>query len=257
MATNARILAVVPTLREDVRRVLRLLFNQTVKPELAIIVTGSSSLEKFLVKTLKLEKSFSSKIRVVYVRPELNEHVGVRVGKAINHVLSLIDLRRYDFLLKIDADTAMPLDYVERCLKLKADLVGLGPFMLVRMKPFLRLLNGRWPEAPADDAYVMMRFKAAELKIAPLPEGLVLKRKAGGSWKYYYYRGICDFKIGMDPVKEFFAVISLITHRRTLMPIFTIIGYFIAVLKGEQMYYFGRRNFVKGMINKITKLLTF
>jgi len=128
-----------------------LLFNRTIKPELAIIATGSSSLEKFLVKTLNL-KRFSSKIRVVYVRPELSEHVGVRVGKAINHALSRVDLRRYDFLLKIDVDTALPLDYVERFLKLEAVLVGLGPFMLVRMKPFLRLLNGRWPEVPADDA---------------------------------------------------------------------------------------------------------
>jgi len=78
--------------------------------------------------------------------------VGVRVGKAINHALSRVDIRRYDFLLKIDVDTALPLDYVERFLKLEAVLVGLGPFMLVRMKPFLRLLNGRWPEVPADDA---------------------------------------------------------------------------------------------------------
>jgi len=56
-----------------------------------------------------------------------------------------------------------------------------------------------------------------------LPEGLVLKkRKAGGGYA-----------------------------------LFTIIGYFIAIMKGEQMYYLGRRNFVKGLINKIMKLLTF
>jgi hypothetical protein len=35
----------------------------------------------------------------------------------------------------------------------------------------------------------MMRFKAAGLRIAPWLEGLVIKRKAGGSWRYYYYRG--------------------------------------------------------------------
>jgi len=84
------------------------------------------------------------------------------------------------FLLKIDADVAMPLNYLESCLKLRADLVGLGPFMLVKMEPFLKLPSGRWPEVPTDDAYVMMCFKAAGLRIAPWPEGL-LKRKAGGS----------------------------------------------------------------------------
>ena len=146
---------------------------------------------------------FFEKIKIIYVRPELSEHVGVRVGKAINHVLSNIDLGKYDFLLKIDADVAIPLDFIERCLRLEADLVGLGSFMLVRTKPFIRLLGGRWPEVPADDAYVMMCFRAAGLKTALWPKGVILKRKSGGNWKYYYYRGICDFKIGLDPTREF------------------------------------------------------
>jgi hypothetical protein len=126
------------------------------------------------------------------------------VGKAINHELNNIDLHKYDFLLKVDADVAMPLNYLEKCLKLEADLVGLGPFMLVKMEPFLKLLGGRWPEIPTDDAYVMMCFKAAGLRISPWPEGLVLKRKAEGSWRYYYYRRIYDLKIGFDPINELF-----------------------------------------------------
>ena len=179
MSANARVLAVVPTLREDPRRVLRLLLNQSLRPELIIVVAGSSSLAKFLTNILSAEEGFSEKVKVIYMKPELAEHVGVRVGKAINHVLNNIDLRKYDFLLKVDADVEMPLNYLERCLKLGADLVGLGPFMLVKMEPFLKLLSGRWPEVPTDDAYVMMCFKAAGLRIAPWPEGLVLKRKAG------------------------------------------------------------------------------
>jgi len=83
-------------------------------------------------------------------------------------------------LLKIDADVAMPLNYLKRCLKLGADLVGLGPFMLVKMEPFLKLLGGRWSEVPTDDAYIMMRFKAAELRIAPWPEELVLNKEGRG-----------------------------------------------------------------------------
>jgi glycosyltransferase involved in cell wall biosynthesis len=241
----------VPTLREDPRRVLRLLLNQSLKPELIIVVTGSSSLAKFLIKFLSIEEEFSEKVRVIYVKPELTEHVGVRVGKAINHVLNNIPLHKYDFLLKVDADIVMPLNYVERCLKLEADLVGLGPFMLVRMEPFLKLLGGRWPEVPTDDAYVMMRFKAAGLRIAPWPEGLVIKRKAGGSWRYYYYRGVYDLKIGFDPIKEFFSVISLILHRKTLLPFFTLFGYFIAIMKGEQICYFGKRNFVESVVRRL------
>jgi glycosyltransferase involved in cell wall biosynthesis len=244
----------VPTLREDPRRVLRLLLNQSLRPELIIVVAGSSSLAKFLTNILSAEEGFSEKVKVIYVKPELAEHIGVRVGKAINHALNNIDLRKYDFLLKVDADVEMPLNYLERCLKLGADLVGLGSFMLVKMEPFLKLLSGRWPEVPTDDAYVMMRFKAAGLRIAPWPEGLVLKRKTGGSWRYHYYRGIYDLKIGFDPIKELFSAISLVMHRRTLLPIFTLIGYLIAMMKGEQIYYFGKMNLVKSMIGRLSKL---
>jgi glycosyltransferase involved in cell wall biosynthesis len=247
---------VVPTLGEDPRKVLRLLLSQSLRPELIIVVVGSSSLAKFLTNSLSIEEDLSEKVKVIYVKPELTEHVGVRVGKAINHALNNIDLHRYDFLLKIDADVVMPLNYLESCLKLRADLVGLGPFMLVKMEPFLKLLGGRWPEVPTDDAYVMMRFKAAGLRIAPWPEGLVLKRKAGGSWRYYYYRGIYDLKIGFDPIEEFFSVISLMMHRRTLLPIFTLTGYLIAMTKGEQVYYFGKINLVKSMARRLSKLLS-
>jgi len=241
-------------MREDIRKLLRLLLGQTVAPERVIVAVGSRSLERFLAKILPLE-GWSRKVEVVYVRPDLREHVGVRAAKAINRALERANLRLYDYLLKVDADVLMPLDYVERCLLLGADLVGLGPFMLVRVKPFIRLLGGCWPEVPTDDAYVMMRFKAAGLKTAPCPEGLVLKKKAGSGWKYYYYRGIFDFKIGFDPIKELFSIISLIMHRRTLLTLFTLVGYLTAIVKGERMYSFGRINLVKSVIKKLTKFL--
>lgn len=56
---------------------------------------------------------------------------------------------------------------MKKSLKLEAYIVGLGPFMLVKVKPFIHLLGGCWPEVPADDAYVMLRFRAAGLKTVP------------------------------------------------------------------------------------------
>jgi hypothetical protein len=61
----------VPTLREDPRRVLRLLLNQSLRPELIIVVAGSSSLAKFLTNILSAEEGFSEKVKVIYVKPEL------------------------------------------------------------------------------------------------------------------------------------------------------------------------------------------
>jgi len=170
----------------------------------------------------------------------------VRVAKAINRALEQVNLHLYDYLLKVDADVLMPHDYVERCLRLGADLVGLGPFMLVRMKPFLRLLGGRWPEVPADDAYVAMRFRAAGLKVAPWPQRLPVS-KMGGNWRYYYYRGFTDFEVGFDPLREAYAVALLVLRRRTLLPAFTFLGYFCALLSGAKMRDFGRINFSEGL----------
>jgi hypothetical protein len=50
-----------------------------------------------LTNSLSIEEDLSEKVKVIYVKPELTEHVGVRVGKAINHALKNIDLHRYDF----------------------------------------------------------------------------------------------------------------------------------------------------------------
>jgi len=242
---HPRILAVVPAMREDVRKILRSLLGQTVAPERVIVAVGSRNLEKFLARNLPLE-GWSRKVEVVYVRPDLKEHVGVRVAKAINRALEQVNLHLYDYLLKVDADVLMPHDYVERCLSLGADLVGLGPFMLVRMKPFLRLLGGRWPEVPADDAYVAMRFRAAGLKVAPWPQRLPVS-KTGGNWRYYYYRGFTDFEVGFDPLREAYAVALLVLRRRTLLPAFTLLGYFCALLSGAKMRDFGRINFSEGL----------
>jgi len=183
------------------------------------------------------------KLEVEYVPPNPQEHIGVRVGKAINAAIERENLNLYDYLLKLDVDIKLPSnDYIEKCLKLDVDLTGLGHFMLIRMKPFLKLLNGKWPEVPTDDAYIMQVFKAAGLKVVSLPEGLILKSSGGAraDWRYYYWRGIYDLKIGFDPFHEARAVIHLIKSRKRLLPIFTLLGYFMALLKGENFYDFGR-----------------
>ena len=61
MTANVRILTVMPALREDVRRTLRILLSQTIRPELIIVIAGSRILEEFLLKTLATWKDFLRK----------------------------------------------------------------------------------------------------------------------------------------------------------------------------------------------------
>ena len=215
-----------------------------------------SFIEAFTLSKVATEREVSMKVE--YVPANLKEHVGVRVGKAMNAILRSENLHLYDYILKIDVDVRLhSSNYIEKCLKLGADLVGLGYFMLIRMKPFLKLLNGRWPEVPADDAYIMQAFRAANLRVASLPLGITLERPGGavGSWRYYYLRGIYDLKIGFDPFHEIYAVIHLIKSRRTFLPIFTLLGYITAILKGEHFYDFGRIAFTESIKQRLKRII--
>ncbi|MEM4899998.1 MAG: glycosyltransferase family A protein [Thermofilum sp.] len=130
------ILAVIPTLKDDPSEAVRSLLRQTLRPTRIIVVSGSKSLEKAISRK-------SCCLKVVYVKPELKEHVGVRVGKAINAALAGENLAKYHYLLKLDADVKLHPESLERHVRLGADLVGLGPFMLIKMEKFLSILGGR------------------------------------------------------------------------------------------------------------------
>jgi len=69
----------------------------------------------------------------------------------------------------------------------------------------------------------------------------------GGNWRYYYYRGFTDFEVGFDPLREAYAVALLVLRLRTLLPAFTLLGYFCALLSGAKMRDFGRINFSEGL----------
>jgi hypothetical protein len=243
-------------MKDDVSQLINSLLRQTVKPSKIIIVSGSRAMMLFIKQNvLNRVACRGVDIELYHIPPDLKEHVGVRVGKAINAVLRREDLNLYDFILKIDADVRLLSDdYIERCLKLNADLVGLGYFMLIRTRAFLKLLNGRWPEVPTDDAYIMQVLKASGYRVKPLPPGLSLKRPGGvGSWRYYYLRGIYDLKIGFDPFHEVYAVIHLIKSRRNFLPLFTLLGYFSAILKGEKIYNFGKNAFALSVKYRFSK----
>jgi hypothetical protein len=251
MDNNAKILVVIPIFRESISQLLSCLEKQTLKPAYIVIVAATrAAYERLSHVSLGIGK-------VIYVKPVMQEHIGVRVGKAINTALRQVCLEHYDFLLKLDADVLLPSNYLARCVTLGADLVGLGPFMLVKIKPFLTLLHGQWPETPADDAFIATKFRAAGLKVERWLPGITIK--TGGSfrqWRYYYLRGMDDFKLGFDPFQELVIVQHLIRSRHSLLPMFTLLGYVYAFLWKREMYDFGALYFKKKMMESLGKLLS-
>ncbi|WP_288008125.1 glycosyltransferase family A protein [Thermofilum sp.] len=257
------ILVLIPVMRENPVELINSLLQQTVKPSKIVVISGSYVMTNFLKKKLSQGVFRDLPVAVYYVKPDMRRHVGERVGRAINFVLANEEVSKYEYILKIDADVRFASDYfLERCLRQKADVIGIGYFMLIRTEPFLKILGGKWPEIPTDDAFIVQAFKVCGRKVSSIPHGLTLERQGGalGGWKYYFYRGIYDLKIGFNPIKETIAVIFLVIHRKSLLPFLTLIGYFVAIVRGEAFYVFGRIAFidsVKTLFYRIFKRITF
>jgi len=246
-----KILAIIPTLRDIPLRSLLTLLAQTLQPRKIIIVAGSKNIQRYL--TNFISQRILIRTEVVYVRPDMREHLGVRVGKAINTVLEKEDLHSYDYILKMDSDVILHPRCLEKCVKKGADLIGLGPFMLVRIEPFIKVLAGRWPETPADDSYIRLAFIARGLKVEFMPPEVLEVRRAGkfGNWRYYFYRGIDDYRTGINPLSMCRIILKLIKGRRTLLPIFTLIGYFLALIMKKQRCDFAGVIFREGILGKV------
>ncbi|MEM4474635.1 MAG: glycosyltransferase family A protein [Candidatus Bathyarchaeia archaeon] len=253
----AKILSVITTLKDDPKIVITSLLNQTVKPQRIIVVCGTRAIYN---KVSLLKGKLPVPLEAIYVKPNMQEHVGVRVGKAINAALSTINLGEFNYILKLDADIILSRRCLEKSLGVSADLVGLGPFMLVNMKPFIYLLGGKWPETPADDSYICLSFISRGLKYEPLPQDVVVLKKGGvgGGWRYYFLRGVDDYRSGICPLRMFRIVLKLIRARRTLLPTFTFLGYLTALFKRKPFYSFApiifRKSCTEGIFRRLKKL---
>ncbi len=107
---------------------LQSIFNQTVKPSKVVVA----------------HKSYSQ-----------YRYVGERVGRAINHVLSYENLGDYTYLLRVDGDTVLPRDFLEKMLQLNVDLAGYGGYaQLLRMPTFLEAFKGVYPQVFGEDSVV-------------------------------------------------------------------------------------------------------
>jgi hypothetical protein len=90
---------------------------------------------------------------------------GERVSIALNKVLATIDLRHYDWLLKIDSDTTIPKNFIEDNIKCNYDLMGTGRALLIKVGPFIKYCNGVFVPTVSDDEYIIYIFSSASNNI--------------------------------------------------------------------------------------------
>ncbi|MCX8170129.1 MAG: glycosyltransferase family 2 protein [Candidatus Methanomethyliaceae archaeon] len=112
---RAKVLVIIPTLNKFPEKTIKSIISQTIKPTRIIIATGS---RKVLEECLR--RGFDS----VYLRPNLSEHVGIRMTKAMNFALKSLKLEDYDYILKVDDDVVLHPRFIEASILTGADCVG-------------------------------------------------------------------------------------------------------------------------------------
>lgn len=167
-----RILALIPTLSDDPSDTIKSLLEQTIKPSKILVAVGSWILYCRLTSIAKFKG-----VEYVYVKPDFSEPTGVRVAKALNHLLSRESIREYNYLLRVDADVILPQFFLEANLKLDADYVGrAGYAMLLKVDTFIKFF-GKFPEIPAEDSYIGLKLIAYSANVKPYALPPILREK--------------------------------------------------------------------------------
>jgi hypothetical protein len=234
-----RILAIVPTLRDEPTETVQSIIRQSVEISKILVVIGSKSLYNKLV-VVKLERT-----EYIYVEPNFSQPLGKRVAVAINTALAKEVLEEYDYILKVDAETILPRDFVKENLKNLPDFIGSGGCaMLFKVSPFLKALGGKYPEVFADDTYLASKFlyEGYSVKRWLCSPQFKIREEGHHSYKHGLQRGIEWYKLGYEPVHvlNFPREFVYNVHNRTFKidRFFPVIGYFLAALRRTKRYEF-------------------
>ncbi|MCD6530481.1 glycosyltransferase family 2 protein [Candidatus Bathyarchaeota archaeon] len=182
----------------------------------------------------------------------MKEYLGLRVAKALNYALKKVKVEDYDYILRVDADIKLPPDFIEKNLEIDAEIVGkAGYAMLIKTKSFLKIFNGRFPEVPAEDSFLNLSLMSRKRKVEDwrTPPILLKQSRKKHSWRYYFHRGEAMYKLGYEPI-------HVAERARTygLMNAFTVLGYFISVIKRKEKYEISRWVF-KTQLKRLTLFL--
>jgi len=220
------ILVLIPTLNDDPTSTVSSIRRQTITPSEIIVVVGSRSLFCKL-----LDSHIVSRIKVVYLKPDMSEYLGIRVAKSLNYALNAVNLKEFDYILKVDADVELPPSFIEKNLEVGGDVVGkCGCALLIRNEIFLSEFNGRFPKVPADDTFFNLLLMSRNKKVKGWKIKPIMKTVRKHSWRHYSSRGSEYYKLGYEPLHIFELL------RFGIENVFLILGYLVSIIKRIDKY---------------------
>jgi hypothetical protein len=173
-----------------------------------------------------------------------------RLSWILNDGLSHVRLEDFDYILRVDGDVVLPLDFVEKNLEGEPDLRGdVGSAQLIKTSTFLRVMKGRFhPES--DDHYLGLRYVKEKCKVYGdyLVKPFMVRGHEHQGVRYYLDSGTLEYKLGFEPIH------LIAKGLRNWRNIFVIIWYFVAMLRRESK--FDIADFVwSHQINRLRSLL--
>jgi len=227
-----KIIAFILAFREKPLYPLISLIKQTIKPSKIIIVAAYSS--------ACVDHFKDAKIECLVVPPDLSLTVGERVGKALTIAFKLYLNEEYDYMLKLDSDIYFDETFIEENIKAGYDLMGRGAAMVIKVKSFIKVFDHKWPVSPQDDVIVTEVLRVRGYKV--LPWKWIKPAKLIKEPKYDILRtlrmGYELYRIGFPIISEILLLYDRVLRRRELVFIGHIIGYLVALLRGEKKYPF-------------------
>lgn len=206
---RVRVCVLVPALPSEVRGgMLRSIALQTVEPDCIILLT----------KKVKDKLPFPAKMSVV-----------------LNEMLGRLRLECFDYLLRVDADTVLPSNFIEENLKGGFDALGEGYAQFIRVSKFISVMGGRF-HSEHDDGYVLVKFAQLGLKVSHTSYLVapILRRvpgvHQGSGW--FVAQGELKYRYGWEPS----ALLFNLFVNRSRFSVFELVGYLLALVKRERRF---------------------
>jgi len=97
---------------------------------------------------------------IVIKPPRTMREIGERVGFSITTLFRLININKYDYLVKLDDDAYLPRDFFEKNLQQPFIALGAGAAMILNTKYYVRVFGNKWPISALDDFIIMYTIEA-------------------------------------------------------------------------------------------------
>jgi hypothetical protein len=202
-----KIICIIPTLPNDISiKTLKSIYSQTVPVDYVYLLS----------KQIKESKPLPQKISSV-----------------LNDGLSGLNLNAFDYILRLDSDTVLPQDFIEKHIALHVDVCGGAGYAQLISVPFFQKNMNSLFNSLSDDSYNYYKAKSCGTALKLVTP--VQYKEPGlfhNKFKYNFYSGELGFFIGYDP----FQGVSYLRFKSK--GIIYFLGYFWALLTFKKRFEF-------------------